>query len=55
MMAEKNDKLRILRSDLSDCFNPKIVARYPHLGTASMIRDLRARIAEEEEARQKDD
>jgi hypothetical protein len=33
-----------MRSDLSDCTNPKVLAKYPHLGDPAYAEQLRAAI-----------
>ena len=38
-----------LRSDLKDSRNPKVVERYPHLGSPGLIRQLEDAIESEEE------
>ena len=37
-------RLRIMRSDLYDCTNPKVLAKYPHLGNPAIAEQLRAEI-----------
>lgn len=42
----ENDRirLRILRSDLADATNPKLLEKYPHLGSPELIEHLKAMI-----------
>ena len=42
----KNDRirLRILRSDLADATNPKILEKYPHLSSSENIERLKQAI-----------
>jgi hypothetical protein len=42
--ASIKNRLRIMRSDLSDCTNPKVLAKYPHLGNPAIAEQLRAAI-----------
>ena len=50
-MTKDNDRirLRILRSDLADATNPKMLEKYPHLGGAEYIEHLKASIKALEE------
>jgi len=43
----RNDRirLRILRSDLNDAKNPKMLKKYPHLGSPDYIKQLEQQIA----------
>jgi hypothetical protein len=43
-------KLRILRSDLDDAKNPKMLAKYPHLGSPEYIEHLERIIKKMEDA-----
>jgi hypothetical protein len=40
MTPNDRHKLRILRSDLDDAKNPKMLAKYPHLGSPAYIEHL---------------
>lgn len=42
--ADIKARLRYMRSDLSDCTNPKVLAKYPHLGDPAYAEQLRAAI-----------
>ena len=46
MVYSENDRirLRILRSDLADATNPKMLEKYPHLGNPDNIAQLKAAI-----------
>jgi hypothetical protein len=37
-------RLKLLRSDLYDATNPKVLAKYPHLGDPELIRQLEREI-----------
>jgi hypothetical protein len=39
------NKLRILKSDLADCTNPKILKKYPHLASQQLIDHLKSEIS----------
>jgi hypothetical protein len=43
-------KLRILRSDLDDAKTPKMLAKYPHLGSPEYIKHLEQTIKRMEDA-----
>lgn len=38
------NRLRILKSDLKDAQNPKVLAKYPHLGNPKYIKQLEQEI-----------
>ena len=42
-------RLKILRSDLADCTNPKVLAKYPHLGDPKYVEQLKQEIKKLEE------
>lgn len=42
------NKLELLRSDLKDCRNPRVLAKYPHLGSPELVAQIEQKIAEEE-------
>lgn len=44
-IANKKEKIRILRSDLADTKNPKIISRYPHLDSEQLREQLCKEIA----------
>lgn len=43
------NRLKILKSDLKDTQNPKILAKYPHLGNPKHIEQLKQAIQKLEE------
>jgi len=45
-MTEPANHLRIqrLESDLRDCRNPAVLAKYPHLGDPALIAELEAKL-----------
>lgn len=38
--TSRRRRLRLLRSDLADARNPKVLAKYPHLGNGKLIAQL---------------
>lgn len=47
--ADLRGRLRILKSDLADTNNPKVLAKYPHLDNEDLREQLRTKIASIEE------
>jgi uridine kinase len=45
MTPNDRRKLRLLRSDLDDAKNPKVLAKYPHLGRPEYTQYLEEQIA----------
>lgn len=42
------NRLERLKSDLKDCTDPKVLAKYPHLGDPKLIAQLQCQIEQEE-------
>lgn len=38
--------LTVLRSDLKDCRDPKVLEKYPHLGNPDVVAGIETKIAE---------
>jgi len=43
-MNTTNNQIQRLESDLRDCRNPAVLAKYPHLGDPALIAELEARL-----------
>jgi|TARA_R110000851_G_C12734950_1_gene530175 hypothetical protein len=48
-------KLQILKSDLKDCRNPKMLSKYPHLGSPENVAQCEKALAEFEDKISKED